>query len=82
MLFISTEKYKTPSEFDSFLSKNSGSSNAYTDHVETNFYFECSNEAFPEALDRFAQFFIKPLFIKDFVSKEMNAVNSEHEKNI
>ena len=32
-------------------------------------------------MDRFAQFFIAPLFKGDLVARELNAVNSEHEKN-
>lgn len=31
---------------------------------------------------RFAQFFISPLFTESGVDREVNAVNSEHEKNI
>jgi insulysin len=37
-----------------YLSKNSGIYNAYTDLMETNYFFECSNVAFEEAVDRFA----------------------------
>lgn len=31
---------------------------------------------------RFAQFFIEPLFTQDLTSREMNAVNSENQKNL
>lgn len=31
---------------------------------------------------RFAQFFITPLFTESAVDREVNAVNSEHEKNL
>lgn len=34
------------------------------------------------ALDRFAQFFIAPLFTDSATDREINAVNSEHEKNL
>jgi len=47
MLFLGTEKYPNYDEYDKFLSQNSGFSNAYTTHLETNYYFDCSNEAFP-----------------------------------
>lgn len=40
------------------------------------------NQALKESLDIFANFFIDPLLTQDFVDKEVNAVNSEHEKNI
>lgn len=61
-----------------YLSKNAGLYNAYTSLSETNYFFECANTAYLECLDRFAQFFISPLFEKESVSKEINAVNSEH----
>jgi len=34
------------------------------------------------ALDRFAQFFLKPLFTESATDREVNAVDSEHVKNI
>lgn len=34
-----------------------------------------------ESIDIFAQFFINSEFKKEFVDKEINAVNSEHTKN-
>jgi insulysin len=82
MLFLGTEKYPNEAEYHNYINSNAGSNNAYTDLLDTNYYFDCSNKAFKEALDRFAQFFIKPLFTEDLTSREMNAVNSEHEKNL
>jgi insulysin len=34
------------------------------------------------ALDRFAQFFIKPLFLEDTLERELKAVDSENKKNL
>jgi insulysin len=34
------------------------------------------------ALDRFAQFFIKPLFLEDTLDRELRAVDSENKKNL
>jgi insulysin len=34
------------------------------------------------ALDRFSQFFIAPLFLADCTDRELNAVDSEHKKNL
>jgi len=82
MLFLGTEKYPLPNEYSEFISKNSGSTNAYTSALETNYHFDCKNEALPEGLDRFSQFFIKPLFTEEFTNKELNAVHSEHQKNL
>lgn len=80
MLFMGTEKYPEENDFSEFLSKNSGDSNAWTDLDSTNYYFDISNDKFPEALDRFAQFFSKPLFNKSAVEREMKAVESENKK--
>jgi insulysin len=38
-------------------------------------------EHLPGALDRFAQFFITPLFTESATNREMNAVDSENAKN-
>lgn len=57
MLFLGTKKYPIESSYKEYLTKNSGSSNAYTSIDETNFYFQCSNNALYGALDRFSDFF-------------------------
>jgi len=48
----------------------------------TQYHFDCAYDALPESLDRFAQFFICPLISEDGVSREANAVDSEHGKNL
>lgn len=48
----------------------------------TNFYFDITPKKLQGALDRFSQFFIAPLFTEFATEKELNAVDSEHEKNI
>jgi len=82
MLFLGTEKYPEVEEYGNYLRSNGGYSNAYTSGDLTNYHFEVSHEAFPGALDRFAQFFIAPLFSAEFTEREMNAVHSEHQKNL
>ena len=47
----------------------------------TNYYFQVSHEAFEGALDRFSQFFTAPLFDRTYSKREVNAVDSEYEKN-
>jgi insulysin len=64
------------------LSEHSGSSNAYTASTSTNYYFEVGHEHFYGALDRFAQFFIAPLFLEDTLDRELRAVDSENKKNL
>ena len=82
MLFLGTEKYPDESDFGNFLKSNGGYNNAYTAGDRTNFHLEIRHEAFEGALDRFAQFFIAPLFSPKFTEREMNAVNSENQKNL
>ena len=81
MLFLGTEKYPDEAEYSKFLTSNGGYSNAYTQQDHTNYHFEIRHEAFEGALERFSQFFIAPLFDARFTEREMNAVNSEFQKN-
>mmetsp|Transcript_59031 Transcript_59031/g.104910 ORF Transcript_59031/g.104910 Transcript_59031/m.104910 type:complete len:1231 (+) Transcript_59031:42-3734(+) len=82
MLFLGTEKYPEPSGFDQFLQQYGGASNAYTASEATVYFASASHRASEEGLDRFADFFRAPLFKKEFVQKEVNAINSEHAKNV
>ena len=81
LLFMGTEKYPSENEYENYLAKNGGYSNAYTDLDKTVFYFNVDNDAFEGAIDRFAQFFISPRFNEGSVEREINAVNSEFSKN-
>lgn len=82
MLFLGTEKYPDENGYSKFLAEHGGSSNASTTTESTNYYFDVSPEHFSSALDRFAQFFIKPLFNEDAADREIKAVDSEHDKNL
>ncbi|XP_068709633.1 insulin-degrading enzyme-like [Montipora foliosa] len=82
MLFLGTQKYPSENSFTQFLSENGGSSNAFTGSEHTNFFFDIKHECLHEALDRFAQFFLCPLFNSDATDREVNAVESEHLKNV
>ena len=82
MLFLGTEKYPDESDYGNYLKTNGGYNNAYTGGDHTNYHFEIRHEAFEGALDRMAQFFIAPLFTPEFTDREMNAVNSEYQKNL
>ncbi|KAK5386061.1 metalloprotease [Exophiala xenobiotica] len=108
LLFMGTEKYPIENEYSSYLSSNSGHSNAYTAATQTNYFFECaasheSHDNVPNgavngtrealtngtskgplygALDRFAQFFVKPLFLETTLDRELRAVDSENKKNL
>lgn len=94
MLFLGTEKYPDESSYNNFLAENGGSSNAYTSSEHTNYHFKIvvadkttvpepdRMPKFKEALDRFAQFFTAPLFTESAADRELNAVDSEHQKNL
>ena len=82
MLFIGTEKYPEPDGYFSYVQAHGGSSNAYTSSEVTNYFFDIQPQAFREGLDRFAHFFISPLFQKEYVEREKNAVNSEYKMQI
>ena len=82
MLFLGTEKYPSVEEFGEYLQRNGGYNNAYTARDRTNYHLEIRPDAFEGALDRFAQFFIAPKFTPEFNEREVNAVNSEFQKNL
>ena len=48
----------------------------------TNYYFDVSKDFLEGGLDRFAQFFINPLFNEGSTDRELQAVDSEHAKNL
>lgn len=60
-----------------FLSQHGGYSNGSTDCESTNYIFEVGPEHLREALDRFAQFFISPLFRQEAMDRELCAIESE-----
>lgn len=82
MLFLGTEKYPDVEEYKKYLTSHQGYANAYTDAEDTNYHFEVTHDGFEGSLDRFAQFFVAPLFNEEYVSREMKAVHSEHQKNL
>lgn len=81
MLFMGTSKYPDENEYNTYLSSHGGGSNAYTDTEDTNYYFDVNAPHFSGAIDRFAQFFIEPLFTESATERELKAVDSENSKN-
>eukprot|EP01006_Ploeotia_vitrea_P044505 TRINITY_DN66835_c8_g9_i1.p1 TRINITY_DN66835_c8_g9~~TRINITY_DN66835_c8_g9_i1.p1 ORF type:complete len:1085 (-),score=521.06 TRINITY_DN66835_c8_g9_i1:2330-5323(-) len=82
MLFLGTEKYPDENSYSKFLSEHGGHSNAYTSMENTNYYFDVTHPFLEEALDRFSQFFVAPLFTESATDREMNAVHNENSKNL
>lgn len=82
MLFLGSKKYPNADYYNNLINSNGGSFNAYTENTSTTYYFSIYNNMLDRALDVFSRFFIDPLFDEECVNKELNAVNSEHLKNI
>ncbi|MFQ5755965.1 MAG: insulinase family protein, partial [Acidiferrobacterales bacterium] len=62
MLFLGTKKYPKPGEYQEYISTHGGRHNAYTGFEHTNYFFDIDKDYLEPALDRFAQFFVAPLF--------------------
>ncbi|KAL0714663.1 hypothetical protein Bca4012_021642 [Brassica carinata] len=82
MLFYASEKYPEEDSYSKYITEHGGSTNAYTSTEDTNYHFDINIDSFDEALDRFAQFFIKPLMSADATMREIKAVDSENQKNL
>jgi len=82
MLFLGSKKYPDETHFENAIKKYGGSTNAFTDHFETVYYFSAFNNGIEDLMDIFSRFFIDPLFKEDSVKREIKAINSEHQKNI
>ncbi|XP_058205103.1 insulin-degrading enzyme-like 1, peroxisomal isoform X3 [Rhododendron vialii] len=82
MLFYASEKYPDEDSYSKYISEHGGYTNAFTSNENTNYNFDVNAENFEEALDRFAQFFIKPSMSPDATMREIRAVNSENQKNL
>ena len=82
MLFMGSKKYPMENYYHKFISNSGGESNAHTTSDHTCYYFSCLSTYFDNAIDIFSRFFIDPLLSKESINRELNAVNSEHQKNI
>ena len=82
MLFLGTEKYPEPGEYQQFIASHGGSHNAFTAFQDTNYFFDVQAEFLEPALDRFAQQFSAPLFTAELVDRERNAVHSEYSSKL
>lgn len=84
MLFLGTRKFPAEDSFDSLINSAAGANNAYTASETTCYFFDVDAPRIGEALDRFSQFFVKdgPLFTPSATARELNAIESEHSKNL
>jgi secreted Zn-dependent insulinase-like peptidase len=82
MLFLGTKKYPDADAYKEFISNHGGMDNAFTSSEDTTYFFDIDKDYLDGALDRFAQFFIAPLFNEKYVQREKNAVDSEYRLKI
>eukprot|EP00102_Acyrthosiphon_pisum_P023885 XP_016661095.1 PREDICTED: insulin-degrading enzyme-like [Acyrthosiphon pisum] len=81
MLIMGTKTYPGENEFSQFIAQNGGYYSAYTAIDHTNYYCSSKTDELRPLLDRFSRFFLEPLFTASSALKEINAIDSEHEKN-
>lgn len=82
LLFMGSKPFPLENEYRDFLSQHGGHLNAYTAAEQTNYFFEVLHEHLEGALDRFAPFFLEPLFRLDCTDRELRAVDLENKKNL
>ena len=81
-LFLGSQKYPQEDFYSQYLNHHGGDQNAFTANNHTCFHFSVEQCAFAQALDIFSGFFISPCFNLESLKHEVNAVDSEHKKNI
>lgn len=82
MLFLGTDKYPDPDDYINFISDHGGNHNAYTAFSHTNYFFDIDPDYLHEGLKRFSRFFVAPLFSREYVDRELNAVDSEYQSKL
>ena len=82
MLFMGSAAYPSENEYSAFLSAHGGASNAFTSQDETLYFFSVDAPSLAPALHRFAGFFTGPLLRRSALSREVQAVDAEHAKNL
>lgn len=70
------------SDFDSFCASSAGYSNAWTSMDRTVYHYVLAHDKLRDSLDRFSGFFSCPLFTEDLTDRELNAIDSENNKNL
>lgn len=78
MLFLGTKKYPNEAEYDDIVSARGGKINAFTSTDSTVYVFSVNHQDFSEVTERFADFFVEPLFNPSGVSRELKAIENEY----
>ncbi|TKR71921.1 hypothetical protein L596_019451 [Steinernema carpocapsae] len=72
-----SQKYPDENGFKTFAKSNYGYFTASTGSDMTSYVFKVPSECFEEALDRFSQCFVSPVFTESLAEREVKAVDSE-----
>ena len=82
LLFMGSTTYPGENEYDAYMQTHGGHSNAYTDLELTCFYLDVICSQFAGAVDILACALAEPLLNVDSIERELQAVDSEHAKNV
>jgi insulysin len=82
LLFLGTEAYPEESEYKRYIQERGGKSNASTFRGKSVYGFSIDTSYLEGALERFAHFFIDPLFTKSAIQREVHAVHHEFEDSL
>lgn len=77
MLFLGSAPFPSESEYANYIKQHGGMHNACTEQTHTTFFFSVAAAHLQGALERFAAFFISPLFTATAAAREAQAVDSE-----
>ncbi len=79
MLFLGSEAYPRAEDYQSFITRNGGQTNAATGYTSTVYMMEVDPPAFAEGLRRMADTLARPRLDPGYADKERSAVNAEME---
>lgn len=79
LVFLGSQQYPKEDDFLEYIHQRGGKCNASTLKDRTTYGFSVDPVGFQGALDRFAHFFIDPIFSEELIQKEIHAVHHEFE---
>ncbi len=82
LLFLGTKAYPQEGEFLRYIQERGGECNASTTRDRSVYGFSVHTEFLSGVMDRFAHFFIDPLFTDSAIEREVHAVHHEFEDGI
>ena len=82
MVFLGSKKFNNATYFFDYVTLHHGKLNGQTSINSTSFFFKIDEDNFKHAFDIFSSAFTNPFFNSTFIEKEINSVNSEHQKNM